>query len=196
MKKQCMVLLVENNAGVLARISSLFVQRGFNIDSLTVSPTENEKVSRLTIMSTGDEKSFQQIIKQTGKLIETKLSEGGVTVRGFIGRPDNIRANRNQQNFFINGRYVKSRTACAALEQAYTSYIPPEKFPCCVLRIDVNPNAVDVNVHPAKLEVKFANEKPVFEAIYHTVKTALEENTTRPEIQIGNKKQEILYPRR
>ena len=68
-----MVLLVENNAGVLARISSLFVQRGFNIDSLTVSPPENEKISRLTMMSTGDEKSFQQIIKQTGKLIETKL---------------------------------------------------------------------------------------------------------------------------
>ena len=68
-----MVLLVENNAGVLARISSLFVQRGFNIDSLTVSPTENAQISRLTIMSTGDEKTFQQIIKQTGKLIETKL---------------------------------------------------------------------------------------------------------------------------
>ena len=73
MKQRCMVVLVENNAGVLARISSLFVQRGFNIDSLTVSPTENEKISRLTIMTTGDEKTFQQIIKQTGKLIETKL---------------------------------------------------------------------------------------------------------------------------
>ena len=73
MKQRCMVLLVENNAGVLARISSLFVQRGFNIDSLTVSPTENAQISRLTIMSTGDEKTFQQIIKQTGKLIETKL---------------------------------------------------------------------------------------------------------------------------
>ncbi len=73
MKQRCMVLLVENNAGVLARVSSLFVQRGFNIDSLTVSPTENEKISRLTIMTTGDEKTFNQIIKQTGKLIETKL---------------------------------------------------------------------------------------------------------------------------
>lgn len=68
-----MVLLVENNAGVLTRVSSLFVQRGFNIDSLAVSPTENERLSRLTIMTTGDEKSFNQIIKQTGKLIETRL---------------------------------------------------------------------------------------------------------------------------
>ncbi len=73
MKKQCMVLLVENNAGVLARISSLFVQRGFNIDSLTVSPTQDEKISRITIMTSGDERSYSQIMKQTNKLVETKL---------------------------------------------------------------------------------------------------------------------------
>ncbi|MBE6583500.1 MAG: acetolactate synthase small subunit [Ruminococcaceae bacterium] len=73
MKKQCMVLFVENNAGVLARVASLFVQRGFNIDSLTTSPTENEKISRLTIMTHGDERTFSQIMKQTGKLVETKL---------------------------------------------------------------------------------------------------------------------------
>jgi acetolactate synthase-1/3 small subunit len=73
MKKQCMVVFVENNAGVLARVASLFVQRGFNIDSLTVSPTENDKISRITIMTSGDEKSFAQIMKQTEKLVETKL---------------------------------------------------------------------------------------------------------------------------
>ncbi len=73
MKKQCMVLLVENNAGVLARVSSLFMQRGFNIDSLTVSSTENPKISRITIMTTGDQKTFSQIMKQTGKLVETKM---------------------------------------------------------------------------------------------------------------------------
>ena len=73
MKKKCMVLLVENNAGVLTRISSLFVQRGFNIDSLTVSPTENERLSRITIMTTGDQKTFSQIMKQTGKLVETRM---------------------------------------------------------------------------------------------------------------------------
>ena len=71
MKKQCMVLLVENNAGVLARVSSLFVQRGFNIDSLTVSSTENPRISRITIMTTGDQKTFNQIMKQTEKLGST-----------------------------------------------------------------------------------------------------------------------------
>lgn len=73
MKKKCMVLLVENNAGVLARISSLFVQRGFNIDSLTVSPTEVETLSRITIETTGDDKTMNQIMKQTAKLHESKI---------------------------------------------------------------------------------------------------------------------------
>lgn len=109
-----------------------------------------------------------------------------IGVCGYIGRSDIVKSNRNYQNFFINNRYIKSKLAVAAIEQAYTSYLPPEKFPCCVLNLTINPAIVDINVHPTKLEVKFANEKPVFEAIYHTVKTALEENTTRPEIKIGS----------
>ena len=122
------------------------------------------------------------------KLIDTEIELDGIEVRGYIGRSDNVRANRNYQNFFINGRYVKSKTAMAALEQAYTSYIPPEKFPCCILFITINPAAVDVNVHPSKLEVKFSNEKPVFEAIYYAVKNALEANATRPGIVLGTLK--------
>ncbi len=120
------------------------------------------------------------------KLIETSLEVDGIMVEGFVGRSDNVRANRNYQNFFINGRYVKSRTAGAALEQAYTSYIPPEKFPCCVLFLHINPSTVDVNVHPAKLEVKFSNEKPVFEAVYYAVRNALEQNDARPNIKLSN----------
>lgn len=118
------------------------------------------------------------------RLIEVKSDNDGILIEGFIGRTDNFKANRNHQNFFINGRYVKSKTAMAALEQAYTSYMPPEKFPCCVLFITINPSRVDVNVHPAKLEVKFSNEKPVFEAIYYTVRTALENNSARPSMQL------------
>ena len=116
------------------------------------------------------------------KLLPCNIELEGIRVSGFIGRTDNVRANRNFQNFFINGRYIRSKTAMAALEQAYTSYIPPEKFPCCVLTVDVNPAAVDVNVHPAKLEVKFSNERPVFEAVYYAVRGALEANVSRPSI--------------
>ena len=118
------------------------------------------------------------------KLIPVDWKSEGIEIHGFIGRSDNVRANRNYQNFFINRRYVKSKTMGAALEQAYTSYIPPEKFPCCILFLSIHPAAVDVNVHPAKLEVKFSNEKPVFEAVYYSVRNALESNQTRPNVEL------------
>ena len=121
-----------------------------------------------------------------GKMILVEPANNDIKVSGYIGRSDAVRANRNYQNFFINGRYVKSKTAMAAIEQAYASYIAPEKFPCCVLFIDIDPRAVDVNVHPSKLEVKFSNEKPVFESIYYAVRNTLEKNITRPEVRLEN----------
>ncbi len=121
------------------------------------------------------------------KLIKTEGVANGIKVYGYIGRSDNVRKNRNLQNIFINGRYVKSLTAMAALEKAYTSYIAPEAFPVCVLFLEMNPAAVDVNVHPAKLEVKFANEQPVFETVYYTVKRAIEDYTYRPELTLSKK---------
>lgn len=136
----------------------------------------------------GDGKLMSAIYAVFGRdfsraLIEISESVDGITVRGYIGRPDNCKATRNYQNFFINGRYVKSRTAQAAIEQAYTSYMAPDKFPVCVLNIEINPMLVDVNVHPSKLEVKFSNERPVFEAIYYSVRAALSKNSARPEME-------------
>ncbi len=119
------------------------------------------------------------------KMIKVDSEIEGIRVKGYIGRSDNVKGNRNHQNFFLNGRYVKSRTASAAIEQAFTSYIPPEKFPVCVLDIIINPSAVDVNVHPSKLEVKFSNEKAVFEAVYYTVRSALETNKDRPDFELS-----------
>ncbi len=110
---------------------------------------------------------------------------GGVKLSGFVGRSDNTRNNRNFQNVFINGRYVKSRTVMAALEQAYTSYIAPEKFPVCALFLEIPPHTVDVNVHPAKLEVKFADERVIFETVYYAVRAALEGAVFRPEMTLG-----------
>ena len=123
----------------------------------------------------------------SSKLIEADGIANGIRVHGFIGRSDNVRKNRNLQNFFINGRYVKSLTAMAAIEKAYTSYIAPECFPTCVLFLEMSPEAVDVNVHPAKLEVKFSDERPVFETVYYTVKRAIEEYEYRPELTLTKK---------
>ncbi|MBE6573173.1 MAG: DNA mismatch repair endonuclease MutL [Ruminococcaceae bacterium] len=118
------------------------------------------------------------------KLIRVESLMEGVSVYGFIGQPDNTRSNRNFQNFFINGRYVRSRTAMSAIEQAYESFIPSDKFPSCVLNIKIHPAFVDVNVHPTKLEVKFSDEKKVFDAVYCAVRNALESSVRRPEMKI------------
>ena len=118
------------------------------------------------------------------KLIRVETLMEGISVYGFIGQPDNVRANRNFQNFFINGRYVKSRTCMSATEQAYESFIPGEKFPCCVLNVSIHPSFVDVNVHPTKLEVKFSDDKRIFDAVYCAVRNALENSVRRPQMKI------------
>lgn len=154
----------------------------------------------LKLDTPGDGKLENVIYTVMGKQMQNAMiyvsSElNDIKVEGYIGRSDVVKSNRNYQNFFINNRFIKSKLAVSAIEQAYTSYLPPEKFPVCVLNLTINPSVVDINVHPTKLEVKFANEKPVFEAIYHTVKTALEENTTRPEILIAPPKPKFSYER-
>ena len=121
------------------------------------------------------------------KLLKADGIADGIKVSGYIGRSDNVRKNRNLENVFVNGRYVKSLTAQAAIEKAYTSFIASEHFPACILFIEMNPSIVDVNVHPAKLEVKFSDERRVFEAVYYTVKRALEEGEYRPEMSLGKK---------
>ncbi len=155
---------------------------------------------KMKLQTAGDGKLYNAIYSLFGRdfasrLIEANASVDGVSVRGYVGRPDNVRANRNYQNFFINGRYVKTKTALAAIEQAYTSYMASDKYPCCVLFIDINPATVDVNVHPAKLEVKFSNERPVFEAIYYCVRNALEKNTSRPDINLSAPREQRVSDR-
>ena len=118
------------------------------------------------------------------RLIEAKATLGSVTVSGYAGLPDNARGTRSYQHVFVNGRYVHSKTATAAIERAYTSYMAPEKFPVCALFITVPVGTVDVNVHPAKLEVKFADERTVFEAVYYALRDALTSATERPEMHL------------
>jgi len=118
------------------------------------------------------------------RTLKCDREENGIRVSGYVCEPDLCRSNRSMENFFINGRYIKSKTASAALEQAYASKIPADKFPFCVLNIELNPAAVDVNVHPAKLEVKFANEKLIFDAVYYAVLSALEADAKRPEFAL------------
>ena len=109
-----------------------------------------------------------------------KGSGEDMNVTGFVSLPTCCRGTRGYQHFFVNGRYVKSRTMMAALEEAYANQKMVGKFPGCVLHLTTKLNAVDVNVHPTKQEVKFGSDKKVFDAVYYAVKSTLEADRSRP----------------
>ena len=115
-----------------------------------------------------------------------KASGEDMTVTGFVSMPACCRGSRSWQFFFVNGRQVKSPLMAAALEQAYQNQKMVGKFPGCVLHLELKLSAVDVNVHPAKTEVKFGQERQVFSAIYHAVLSALESDHSHPQVELKN----------
>jgi len=134
--------------------------------------------SRETLHTPGDGKLKSAVYAVYGKeftsgLLPVNYELNGIKVWGFISKPAAARPNRSMQQFYINGRYVKSRTAMVAMEEAFKGSLMVGKVPACVLHLGISYHAVDVNVHPAKIEVRFINEKPIFDAVYHGVKTAL-----------------------
>ncbi len=149
------------------------------------------KEGKEDLFTAGDNKQLSVIYSVYGRdfangLLETKYSYNDITIKGYISKPLNVRPNRNMQVFFVNGRVIRSRLLMAALEQGYKNSIMTGKFPCCVLNIKVNLKKVDVNVHPSKQEIKFSNEKDIFDALYFTVKNVLENDLGRKEIQLKN----------
>lgn len=121
--------------------------------------------------------------EMSDSLMSVDYSFNDMRITGFVSKPTASRKSRAGQYFYINNRIVKSKTAMAALEQAYKNTIMVGRFPACVLNIELNPAQVDVNVHPAKTEVRFANEKPIFDLVYYAVKTAIENDRTVKEIE-------------
>lgn len=111
-------------------------------------------------------------------MAEGRGERDGVEAYGYVSKPHDAQGNRSKQEFFVNGRPVRSRLLSAALEEAYKNRLMVGRYPACVLHVDLPPQTVDVNVHPAKWEVKFAYEKPVFDAVYLAVKSATNDGET------------------
>ena len=133
---------------------------------------------RQTMLSSGDGEYYSAVYAVFGKqfaagLIPVENVYQNTAVTGFVSSPLFTRANRSMQNFFVNGRSVKSPLCCAALEEAFRNTIMVGKFPSCVLCVNTDPAQVDANIHPTKTEVRFTNEKQVFDAVYFAVKNAL-----------------------
>ena len=145
--------------------------------------------------SPGDNKLDSCVYSLLGReLAKTLLPcEGevdGVRVHGFISSPAAGRGSRAQQHFFCNGRWIRSAALQAALEQAYRNTLLVGRFPACVLYVELSCAAVDVNVHPAKTEVKFLSEREVFDAVHYAVLSTLSRAAGRPEWKTPEKKQE------
>ncbi len=141
------------------------------------------------ITTSGDGKLSSAIYSVLGReffstLIPAENMLNSVTVEGFICKPIYCRPKRTSQYFFLNGRLVRNGTMISALEAAYKNSVMVGKFPACVLNVSVNPSVVDVNVHPSKTEVRFSDDKAIFDAVYFTVKNALTEKDERPQINI------------
>lgn len=154
---------------------------------------------RETLLTPGDGKLKSAIHAVFGReftsgLLPVKYEYNAVRVEGFISRPINARPNRAMQIFFINGRYVRSRTMQNALEEACKGAVMIGKYPSCVLGISLDCSAVDVNVHPAKLEVRFTNERPIYEAVYFAVKSSLTEFDAPRDVELPTARKVNVSP--
>ena len=122
--------------------------------------------------------------RESAKFVEVSSRWEGYSLRGFVSKPTDARPSRSLQTFFVNDRPVKSRLLIQALEEAYRNQIMVGKFPACVLHLTIPPANVDVNVHPAKTEVKFLSEKAVFDCVHYGVLGALNKTPDRPQVQL------------
>lgn len=111
---------------------------------------------------------------ETASMLKCTSSAEGMKLRGYVSSPSEGRGNRAHQFFFVNGRYIKSTLLQSALEQAYKNTLLSSRYPSCALYLDLSFNSVDVNVHPAKTEIRFGSEKTIFDFVYHAVRFALE----------------------
>ena len=145
------------------------------------------------VLQTAGNGNLKEVIYQiygreiTANLLEVNHIEesAGISVRGFIGKPVVSRGNRNYENYFINGRYIKSSVVSKAIEEAYRSYMMQHKYPFTALHISMDTAMIDVNVHPTKLEVRFSDSEAVYYAVYHAVRDALAGKNMIPQVGFG-----------
>ncbi len=164
------------------------------VDKISLSHPEVSvrfiREGKQALITPGDGKLISAIYSVFGRtfaesLLEVDYKLDGVEVSGYVCKPMSSRPSRAMQYFFLNGRYIKSRSCMASMENAYKNSIMVGKFPSCVLNVKVRPDVVDINVHPAKTEVRFSDERKVSSAVYFAVKSALESFDTMPELDLS-----------
>ncbi|MBQ9922485.1 MAG: DNA mismatch repair endonuclease MutL [Clostridia bacterium] len=151
----------------------------------------------LKFQTAGDYELKNTIYSVYGREFASGITEvsydcDGVSVKGYISKPEYSKTNRNFQTCFVNNRYVRAKSIIFAVEDAYKNFILSDKYPCYVIFCDVDPHTIDVNVHPAKLEIKFTDEKAIYSAVYTAVRTTLQ-NLQNPLVQHSEEPEEPVY---
>ncbi len=152
------------------------------------------------LFSSGDGKLVNGIYSVYGRdyakaMLAVDYKSDNIKISGMIGKGTLARPNRNFQSFFVNSRYIKSPLIIRSVEEAYKNQIMIGKFPVAVLNIEINPASIDINVHPTKLEVKFSDEKAIYEAVYYAVKNALYAIPNVPEIKATKNEEKPIFER-
>lgn len=162
-----------------------YTESGYIEDAITRLALVHKEIAfklintgKTVIQTTGNNDEKSVIYSIYGKdiaeaIIESDYEYEGIKVTGVVGKPEISRSNRSNQLFFVNGRYIKDKTLTAAAEQAFKGMIPINKYGFLILNLEMDPALVDVNVHPAKLEVRFEEENKVFKSVYYAIKEAL-----------------------
>lgn len=128
----------------------------------------------------------------TKNIVEIKAADGDISINGFIGKPHISRGNRAYENYYINGRYIKSKLIEKAIEDAFKSLLMLHRYPFVVFHLQVAAKDVDVNVHPTKMEVRFLNEEAVYKLVYRSIESGLHKQALIPEVNIDSKKTEKI----
>lgn len=163
-----------------------YTESGYIEDVVTRLALVNKNVAiklinsgKVVVQTSGNDDMKSTIYSIYGKdvangIIDVDYDYNDIKIKGVVGKPDIARGNRGYQLFFVNGRYVKDKNLTSAADKAYKDLLPIGKYGFLILNIDINPKDVDVNVHPAKLEVRFSDESLIFKAVYHAIKSVLE----------------------
>ena len=152
------------------------------------------------ISTTGDGRLKETIYSLYGSditksLLPVDYQYEDIKITGFIGKPFLSKGNRSFENYFVNKRYIKSNVINKAIEEAYKTYVMQHRFPFTVLFLEVNPESCDVNIHPAKLEFRYDNEKALFHAVFHAVHDTLQEKELMPDAEADyGQKQKVYTP--
>lgn len=123
-------------------------------------------------------------------LLQVEAEDGGIRTMGYIGKPVIARANRNYENYFINGRYIKSSIVAKAIEEAYKPFMMQHKYPFTMLHFTIDPQSLDVNVHPTKMELRFSDGEKIYNSVLKAVSNALAHKELIPEVELEPKKEE------